>query len=194
MGTRTLATRWSLVLTAIAAGLLPTQPVDAQEAATSPQPVSTPPVTGVPAARSGDASMSEKEKALLQKIKALKAPRWRTYGACRYDWSTWRLASDGVRTTTVQCGQVETMESVAVFCDTFKVSYRVGEGPWSTWRLPFSTEESKTRGGEDLMVAALCANAQPVPKAAPVKPASEPAGQSARPVKGAPGEPAPRKP
>jgi len=59
---------------------------------------------GQGSASSGDSGLSEKDKALLQKISALKAPRWRTFGACRYDWAGWKLMPDGVRTTSVQCG------------------------------------------------------------------------------------------
>lgn len=108
----------------------------------------------------GTSELTDKEKALLQKIRALKAPRWRTYGSCRYDWSAWRLAPEAVRTTSRDCGVPPVNEAVAVHCATFKVSARSGEQPWSSWRLPLSTSESSSRGGEDLMVAALCANAQ----------------------------------
>lgn len=122
--------------------------------------------------------MSEKEKALLQKINALKAPRWRPFGACRYDWAAWKLMADGVRTTSVQCGPETTAtpgsstpaSSVAVHCDTLKLSVRSGDQAWSSWRLPYAASESKERGGEDLMVASLCANAKPIPRAQPAAP------------------------
>jgi hypothetical protein len=48
--------------------------------------------------------LSDKEKALLQKLNALKTPRWRPFGPCQYDWSAWRLLPDDVRITSVQCG------------------------------------------------------------------------------------------
>ena len=118
--------------------------------------------------------LSEKEKALLQKINALKAPRWRSFGACRYDWSGWKLMGDGVRTTAVACGPDTSApaatEQVAVHCDSLKLSLRSGDQAWSSWRLPYSATESKERGGEDRMVASLCANAKPIPKPQPAAP------------------------
>jgi hypothetical protein len=126
--------------------------------------------------------LSDKEKALLQKINALKAPRWRPFGACSYDWSAWKLMATGVRTTSVQCGDTTTAghlaepaatsntASVAVHCDTLKLSLRRGDQAWSAWRLPYSVAESKERGGEDLMVVALCANAKPIPTPQPATP------------------------
>ncbi|WP_438983600.1 hypothetical protein [Vulcanococcus sp.] len=128
--------------------------------------------------------LSEKEKALLQKINALKAPRWRTFGACRYDWSGWRLVSSGVRTTAVDCGPEASTpaanERVAVHCDTLKLSIQRGDQAWSAWRLPYATAESKERGGEDRMVASLCANAKPIPKTQPaVPPAVSPTAKPA---------------
>jgi hypothetical protein len=135
--------------------------------------------------------LSEKEKALLQRINALKAPRWRPFGACRYDWAGWKLMTDGVRTTAVQCGPETAANtsagipasSVAVHCDTLKLSLRTGDQAWSSWRLPYAASESKERGGEDLMVASLCANAKPIPKPQPgpppaVTPAAKPAAKS----------------
>jgi hypothetical protein len=118
--------------------------------------------------------LSEKEKALLQKINALKAPRWRSFGACRYDWVGWKLMGDGVRTTAVACGPDTSApaasEQVAVHCDSLKLSLRSGDQAWSAWRLPYSAAESKERGGEDRMVASLCANAKPIPKPKPAAP------------------------
>jgi hypothetical protein len=118
--------------------------------------------------------LSEKEKELLQKINALKAPRWRSFGACRYDWAGWKLMGDGVRTTAVACGPDTSApaasEQVAVHCDSLKLSLRSGDQAWSAWRLPYSAAESKERGGEDRMVASLCANAKPIPKPQPAAP------------------------
>lgn len=158
-------------------------PAQAQEA-----PARAPEAAPQGSASSGDSGLSEKEKALLQKISALKAPRWRTFGACRYDWAGWKLMPDGVRTTSVQCGPEMAATtagsaptaSVAVHCDTLKLSVRSGDQAWSSWRLPYAASESKERGGEDLMVASLCANAKPIPRAQPaappaVNPAAKPA-------------------
>jgi hypothetical protein len=187
----------------LAGGVAPQTAVTAQQAPSAvesteskePAPTSgtgadaAAPTTAAPAVDATE--LSEKEKALLQKINALKAPRWRPFGACRYDWAGWKLMADGVRTTTVQCGpetEAATVGSapagsVAVHCDTLKLSVRSGEQPWSSWRLPYATSESKERGGEDLMVASLCANAKPIPKPQPapppaVTPAAKPAGKS----------------
>jgi hypothetical protein len=132
--------------------------------------------------------LSEKEKALLQKLNALKAPRWQAFGACRYDWAGWKLMADGVRTTSVNCGPDTAattngsapMGSVAVHCDTLKLSVRTGDLAWSGWRLPYAASESKERGGEDLMVVSLCANAKPIPKPQPAPPpALTPAAKAA---------------
>ena len=116
----------------------------------------------------GDSSgLSDKEKALLQKLNALKTPRWRTFGPCQYDWSTWRLLPEGVRITSVQCSVASAdgkekgapaatvSDSVAVHCDSLKLSIKSADQPWSSWRLPYSATESTARGSEDLMVVAL---------------------------------------
>ena len=125
----------------------------------------------------GDSSgLSDKEKALLQKLNALKTPRWRTFGPCQYDWSTWRLLPEGVRITSVQCSVASAdgkekgapaatvSDSVAVHCDSLKLSIKSADQPLSSWRLPYSATESTARGSEDLMVVALCANSKPIPK------------------------------
>ena len=148
-------------------------PALAQEA-----PARAPEAAPPSSASTVDSGLSEKEKALLQRISALKAPRWRTFGACRYDWAGWKLMPDGVRTTSVQCGPETAATtagsaptaSVAVHCDTLKLSLRSGDQAWSSWRLPYAASESKERGGEDLMVASLCANAKPIPKPQPAPP------------------------
>lgn len=158
-------------------------PTSGAGAETGPTPTKTPDVDAT--------GLSEKEKALLQKLNALKAPRWQTFGVCRYDWAGWKLMADGVRTTSVKCGPdpATTTEgsaptaSVAVHCDTLKLSVRTGDQAWSGWRLPYAAAESKERGGEDLMVVSLCANAKPVPKPQPapppaVTPAAKPAAKS----------------
>jgi len=106
--------------------------------------------------------LSGKEQQLLDRIRQLKVPRWRSYGLCRYDWSSWRLMDGAVRTTDVECGQDSVKAKVAVHCETLQVSRQEGEASWSAWRLPYGSGESKSSGGEDLMVASLCANIQPV--------------------------------
>ena len=174
------------LITAVSIGAGGVAPGRAQEAPA--KSLETQPTSGT---STGATDLSEKEKALLQKINALKAPRWRPFGACRYDWAAWKLMADGVRTTSVQCGPetADTMNgssptaSVAVHCDTLKLSVRSGDQAWSSWRLPYGAAESKERGGEDLMVVSLCANAKPIPKPQPapppaVNPAAKPAAKS----------------
>jgi len=128
-----------------------------------------------PAGTASPSQTSAKEQVLLDKIRQLKAPRWKSFGTCRYDWSAWRIADGGVRTTTGICGSPEVTRKVAVHCDTLRVSHQSSQGTWGEWRLPLSQEESKSEGGEDLMVANLCANAKPIP-APPATPAATPAG------------------
>lgn len=163
---------WTLIASlTVSLGLL--APAVARNVRTA-TPATTAPGAVVPAATpAADGSgLSSKEKALLEKINALKAPRWRTYGACRYDWTAWKLTPDGVRSTTVQCGGISAAasatatptDSVAVHCDSLKLSIKTADQAWSSWRLPYSSAESSTRGGEDLMVVALCANAKPTVK------------------------------
>jgi hypothetical protein len=165
------------VLSIGSGGLVPA--VAQEQPANAPAAAATAPPTA--------SGLSDKEKALLQKINALKAPRWRPFGACSYDWAAWKLMAGGVRTTTVQCGGATTAAgnltesaattntaSVAVHCDTLKLSIRSGDQAWSAWRLPYSVAESKERGGEDLMVVALCANAKPIPTTQPATPPAVP--------------------
>ena len=185
----------------LAAGWL--LPAMAQEpAASSPATTTAAPgaaTTAAPGAETpavGDGTgLSDKEKALLHKINALKTPRWRQFGPCQYDWSAWRLLPDDVRITSVQCGvataagkektatAATVSESVAVHCDSLKLSNKSADQPWTSWRLPYSAAESSARGGEDLMVVALCANSKPIPKTQPatppaVVPAAKPTAKS----------------
>jgi len=159
-----------------------------------------------PAAGDGTA-LSDKEKALLQKLNALKTPRWRPFGPCQYDWSAWRLLPDDVRITSVQCGvaiaagkektasAATVSESVAVHCDSLKLSIKSADLPWSSWRLPYSAAESTARGGEDLMVVALCANSKPIPKPqAATPPAVTPTAKTTAKPMGKPPVPSTQKP
>jgi hypothetical protein len=114
--------------------------------------------------------VSGKEQQLLDRIRQLKVPRWRSYGLCRYDWSSWRLMDGAVRTTDVECGSDNVKAKVAVHCETLQVSRQEGEASWSAWRLPYGTGESKSSGGEDRMVASLCANLQPEVPASTAQP------------------------
>ena len=172
----------------VAAGCL--LPAVAQEpVASSPAPLidapgaATTASQGVETPAAGDGTgLSDKEKALLRKINALKTPRWRQFGPCQYDWSAWKLLHDDLRITSVQCGvttsavkekaapSAAVVDSIAVHCDALELSIKSADQPWSSWRLPYSATESSARGGEDLMVAALCANSRPIPKTQPTTP------------------------
>lgn len=150
----------------------------------SPAPGSSQPAPGRPQ----PAEATDREQELLERIRELKAPRLRSYGACRYDWGAWRLNDRGVRSTGSECGEPPIRGTVAVFCDTLQINRRVEEGPWEGWRLPYSAEESPLLGGEDRLVASLCANVRqagrgvrsegapalgtPAKPAAPTKPAA----------------------
>jgi hypothetical protein len=111
-----------------------------------------------PATPSGPPTPSSREQQVLERIRQLKAPRWRSFGACRYDWSGWRLSEAGVRATASECGEPPVASGVAVHCESLRIARRNGEAPWEPWRLPLASDESKTLGGEDRMVASLCAN------------------------------------
>lgn len=122
-----------------------------------------------------------KEKELLEKIRKLKAPRWRSFGSCQYDWTSWRLSEKGVRTTSFQCGEPPIKGNVAVYCPSLRISRRVADADWESWRLPLSVAESAATGGEDKMVANLCANARPQPNAASKAPAQPGAASTSKP-------------
>jgi hypothetical protein len=141
------------------------------------------PVAAQPAEGAG--ALTPREEQVLKRIQELKGSAWRSFGACRYDWGSWRLSGGGVRVTLAECGDPPARSGVAVHCETLKVARRSGEDSWEAWRLPLSIKESKDLGGEDLMVASLCANlaapsqaapAQAAPKPAESKPAARPAG------------------
>lgn len=122
---------------------------------------------------------SPQEQQLLQRIQELKGEQWRTFGACRYAWAHWRQGENGVRLTELQCGPDWAQKGiVAVHCDTLRLNRRMGEAAWETWRLPLSSSESSSSGGEDRMVAALCANLKPAPAPA-ASPAPPPAAAPA---------------
>lgn len=162
--------KWTcLVLGLMTALLLPADPATAQPAGQSAP-------GAVPGTAGGDSEISPKEKELLERIRRMKAPRWRSFGVCRYDWSAWRLSEGGVRSTDVECGTPPVKGTVAVHCDTLRVTRRAEDGSWKPWRLPLSMDESAEMGGEDVMVASLCANLRPVPATSrpPARPTTPP--------------------
>jgi hypothetical protein len=139
-------------------------------------------------------ALTPREQQLLDQIRRLKTPQLRSFGVCRYDWTTWRLVDGGARTTTVECGDPPVKGNVAVHCTSLKLTRSVGGGPWDGWRLPLSIEESKTTGGEDLMMAALCANVKPAGEsgatpATPPPPAPKPAATKTTPAPAKPAKP-----
>ena len=101
------------------------------------------------------------QQAVLDRIRKARDGDLRTFGTCHYRWDTWKLQAGGVRTTTYSCQRSEILDhTIGVSCSTLKLSvYRpvtpLGQTPerwaWSAWRLPEA-------GGEEQMVAALCAN------------------------------------
>jgi hypothetical protein len=141
---------WGTAALVMAGALLSAAPAPA--AAPTPEPAAVSP------SRQGLPDPTAREKELLERIRDLKAPRLRSYGACRYDWGSWRLNEKGVRSTGSECGDPPIRGTVAVYCDTLQINRRVEEGPWEGWRLPYTAEESPLLGGEDRLVAALCAN------------------------------------
>lgn len=177
-----------LLVVAAMVTLLSPGPGRTEEAPTAeaPAPEATEAAPAVQAAPQPAApALTPREQQLLDQIRRLKTPQLRSFGVCRYDWTTWRLVDGGARTTSVECGDPPVKGNVAVHCQSLKLTRSVGGGPWDGWRLPLSIEESKTTGGEDLMMAALCANVTPAgessttpakpPPPAPAKPAKPPA-------------------
>lgn len=162
-------------------------------------PASSAPAGSTPAGSTPVGStpvVNAREQQLLERIRQLKSPRWRTYGACRYDWGAWRLAEGNVRTTDAECGSDNARALVAVHCETLQVSRREGESGWSPWRLPLSVSESKASGGEDLMVAALCANIRPAAQGSAAQGSAAPApmGTAGSPASKPAARPTPTKP
>ncbi|MEB3321400.1 MAG: hypothetical protein VKI81_01095 [Synechococcaceae cyanobacterium] len=173
----------TLALLVLGGLLLPPAAVIGQPTPPGAAPATTAPAAGAPT----DTGASERE--ILDRIRQLKTSPWRSFGVCRYDWRNWRLGDGGVRVTAVECGEPPQKGSVAVHCDTLRINRRMGEGAWEPWRLPYSVEESKVSGGEDLMVASLCANVRPT---SPPPPAS--AGEKKEPPKPEEKKPEEKKP
>lgn len=103
--------------------------------------------------------LSTNELALLQRIRAdSSSPQWRVYGQCKYDWTGWKLHSNGTRTTAADCGGTAMRWTVGVSCHHLLIATKATASGWSKWARP-TGPENKSRQGEDEMVAALCANA-----------------------------------
>jgi hypothetical protein len=98
-----------------------------------------------------------KEEALLERIiKEGQTAIERKFGDCHYAWGSWKLSSDGVRTTTRQCKDesAQTPVPIAVSCPLLKVNV-LQDKQWQGWRSPVA---KGAKPGEANMVAALCAN------------------------------------
>jgi hypothetical protein len=156
--------------------------------ASSPEPLTatptpTPTAAPVSAPVTPTARPSAAQQAVLDRIRRLRDGDSRTFGTCSYRWDRWKLQDDGTRTTTYSCERPAIVDrTIGVNCTKLQInSYnpapdrsgaadRSGKGEswaWGTWRLPQA-------GGEEAMVATLCANVLPAP-------AGVPAGTTARP-------------
>ena len=98
-----------------------------------------------------------KEAALLERIiKEGQTATERQFGDCYYAWGSWKLSTDGVRTTTRQCKDesAHMPSPIAVSCPLLKVN-TLEQNQWKGWRSPVA---KGAKPGEANMVAALCAN------------------------------------
>lgn len=162
----------------------PTAAPSEAEPAAAPVP---PPAADPPA---DTRTPNKAERSVLERIRRLRDGDSRRYGSCSYRWDRWKLLKDGTRTTQYSCGEAKAEGSQAVTSDQqlvgvnctklqINTTSRIAateEQPqrwvWGRWRLPAA-------GGEEQMVAALCANALPVP----VVPAGTPSGAASSGVK-----------
>lgn len=134
-----------------------------------PSPAVQTPPSGSTVAPPGGKPTSA-QQAVLDRIRRLRDGDLRRFGNCSYRWDRWKLQPDGSRTTSYSCeGSQIVNHTIGVNCSKLQInSYnpnaeRSGSnerGGWGTWRLPEA-------GGEEQMVATLCANALPIPAAAP---------------------------
>lgn len=143
-------------------------------------PALTPPAPGASPVSPANATPTPAQQAVLEKIRRLRDGNQRRFGSCSYRWDSWKLHADGTRTTTYSCEGTPIVDrTIGVNCSKLQInSYDPlpaasgkGEGwAWGSWRLP-------QPGGEEQMVATLCANALPPPPTAPATtaPAQPPA-------------------
>lgn len=135
------------------------------------------------------------QQAVLDRIRRLRDGDLRRFGTCSYRWDRWKLQADGTRTTTYSCEDAKIVDrTIGVNCGKLQInSYDPLPKPndkgeawaWGSWRLPQA-------GGEEQMVATLCANVLPQPQAKPAAGAAATPGQPAatKPQAGANGTPA----
>ena len=99
---------------------------------------------------------SAREQALLDQIRSAPTGGWRRYGKCSYEWNAWKMVGNGTRTTAADCGGTANRWIVGVNCERLTVNTYRSDTGWQGWEAP--AEPESYRGGEDEMVAALCAN------------------------------------
>ena len=154
----------------------------AQDAPLTPGPELSAPATGTPTAPArggttppaGGSAAGVKptpaQQAVLDRIRRLRDGDQRRFGSCSYRWDRWKLQSDGSRTTTYSCDGTQIVDhTIGVNCSKLQInSYtpaadaggKAKRGTGGSWRLP-------QPGGEEQMVATLCANALPAPASSP---------------------------
>lgn len=98
--------------------------------------------------------VTPKQQEILNKIynPTSEIPKTRKFGSCAYDWNDWKLIND-VRVTNRACGS-NPPQRIAVSCLTLKTNALI-DNKWAGWISPI---DKKAQKGEDMMVAALCAN------------------------------------
>ena len=140
----------------------------------SQTPVPTPAAPAQPAgviAPPGGAGPTSAQQAVLDRIRRLRDGDQRRFGSCSYRWDRWKLQPDGSRTTSYSCEGSPPIvnHTIGVNCSKLQInSFNPGaersgsneRGAWGSWRLP-------APGGEEQMVATLCANALPLPAPPP---------------------------
>ena len=116
--------------------------------------LAVPPVGAIGAAAM---SITASQQQIIERIKQQQpALVLKAFGQCSYDWNQWKLSPDGIRSTKRLCRH-EIEDIVAVSCPILKTN-TFEDGQWGKWRSPLSPE---AKPGEELMVAALCANVVP---------------------------------
>ena len=101
-----------------------------------------------------DATPLSRQEQILQRIMQQQATTARSFGACSYSWDEWKLAKDGVRTSSRLCKEAKA--EVAVACNALQINVKPADAKeWTGWRSPIA---KGAEPGEALMVAALCAN------------------------------------
>jgi hypothetical protein len=151
----------------------PQPPGGSAPPAAQPQPAST-------SAPASGTKPTSAQQAVLDRIRRLRDGDQRRFGNCSYRWDRWKLQPDGSRTTSYSCEGSPPIvnHTIGVNCSKLQInsfnpsaehSDTAQRGSWGSWRLPAA-------GGEEQMVATLCANALPLPAGAPA--AATPAPQN----------------